>query len=344
MNQWVAVICQASVQHIQSSVLLLPHCTPDRSALRDGINVSATAENGSEIYVDAGSETQFNGEIEDIYEKSEEEEGYQAITDVCQKNLVLESKPGFEVKPAEECPPLPSRRCLPSAFQDNLSDQDPVYDDIFVSNRHSEYSDAEEVSVERSFTLIKPGRDVDIEEKHSWVQQNIPIGHKKAQPQLFVKREVQNDANGEEEMYDDVGVSEELPKAVKLPILQQKLCVGNGGGAQDRIREHEICHSNGGIPTCGHNRNPKTSNKFQYNISTSYKSVNNCEEDTVSSSTQIPTAYQKSKCDISNQTEANKGTVFKHMKSTEEEAKNLFPRTPITTQRPEIPPRPYLKQ
>jgi hypothetical protein len=344
MDQWVAVICQASVQHIQSSVLLLPHCTLDRSALRDRINVSVTAENNSEIYSDAGSETQFDGETEDIDQQSEEEKFYQDITDVCQKYLVLESNPGFEVKPAEECPPLPSRRCLPSAFQDNLSDQDPVYDDIFVSNGHSEYSDVGGVSVERSLTLIEPGRDVDVEEKHSWVQQTISIGHKKAQPQLFVKHEVQNDDNGEEEIYDDVGVTEKLPKAVKLPVLQQKLHVGNGGGVQNRIILHETCHSNGGIPTCGHHPNTKTSNQFQYNISTTYKSVNNCEEDTVSSLPQIPTAYQKSKYDISNQTEANERTVSKDMKRTQEEAKNLFPRTPIATQRPEIPPRPYLKR
>jgi hypothetical protein len=344
MDQWVAAICQASIQHIQSSVPLLPPYAPNRPVLRDGMKVPATDENDSEIYDDAGSGNTVNADTEDIYQLSEEEECYQDITDVFQKNLVLESKPDFEVKPEVERPPLPPRRCLPSAFQDNLSDQDSVYDDIFVSDRHSEYSDVEDVSVEGNLTMIEPGRDVDVEEKPSWVQQNIPIGHKMAQPQLFVKHEVQNDDNGEEDIYDDVGVTEELPKAVTLPILQQKLHVGNGGVVQNRIREHETCHSNGGILTCGYKPNPTTSNQFQYNINTMYKLINNCEEDKVSSLPQTPTAYHNSKNNLSNQTETNKRTVFKHMKTTQEEAKIFSPRTTIATQRPEIPPHLYFKQ
>lgn len=343
MHQWVAAICQASIQHIQHSVPLFPRCTLDRPVLRDEINVVAPVESDSEMYDDAGSGTQLYGESEDIYEfqESDEEEFYQDISDACQKNLVLESKPGFEVKPAEKCPPLPPRRYPTPASQDYLSDQDFVYDD--VSNQHSEYLDVAVVGLEGSHTLAESGTDVNKEERCSWVQQNIPIGQTKAHPQLFVKHEVQNDDN-DEEIYDDVGISEELPKAVKLPILQQKFCVGNGGGIQNRIRELEISSSNGCIPIGGHCSNPKTSEQIQYNISTTYKSVNNSEEDTVSSLPQTPTAYHNSKYNISNQIKTNTRQVFKHMKNIENEAKIFSPRAPFTTQRPEIPPRSYLKQ
>lgn len=344
MHQWVAAICQASIQHIQPSVLF-PHCTLDRHVIRDEMDVPTPAESDSEIYDDAGSGTQFNGEGEDIYElqQSDEEEFYQDISDACQKNLVLESKPGFEVKPVEKCPPLPPRRYLPSASQDYLSDQDSIYDDV-VSNQNSEYLDVAVAGVEGSCTLAESDIDVNIEERCSWVQQNIPIGQTKAQPQLFVKHEVQNDDNDEEEIYDDVGITEELPKAVKLPILQQKLCVGNGGGIQNRIRELQASSSSGGIPIGGHRPSPKTSKQIQYNFSTTYKSVNNSEEDTVSSLPQTPTAYQNSKYNISNQIETNTQTVLKRMKNTQDEAKIFSPRTPFTTQRPEIPPRSYLKR
>lgn len=345
MHQWVAAICQASIQHFQHSVPLFPHCTLDRPVLRDEMNIPAPAESDSEIYDDAGPGTQFYGEREDIYEleQSDEEEFYQDISDACQKNLVLESKPGFEAKPAEKCPPLPPRRCLPSASQDYLSDEDSVYDDV-VSNRHSEYPDVAVVGVEGRHTLAESGIEVNIEERCSWVQQNIPIGQTKAQPQLFVKHDVQNNDNDEEEIYDDVGITEELPKAVKLPILQQKLCVGNGSGIQNRIRELETSSSNGGIAIGGHRPNPKTLKQIQYNISTTYNSVTNSEEDTVSSLPQTPTTYPNSKYNISNQIETNTRQVFKHMKNTQDEAKIFSPRTPFTTQQPEIPPRSYLKR
>lgn len=343
MHQWVAAICQASIQHIQPAVPQFPHCTLDRSVLR---NVPAPAESDSEIYDDAGPGTQFNGESENIYELQQSEGGelYQDISDVCQKSLVLELKPGFEVKPAEKCPPLPPRRCLPSASQDYLSDQDSVYDDIVVSNQHSEYPDAAVVGVEGSHTLAKSGIDPNTEERRSWAQENIPIGQTKAQPQLFVKHEAQNDDNDEEEIYDDVGITEEFPKAVKLPILHQKLYAGNGGGVQNRIRELQASSSSGGIHIGGHHPNPKTLSEIQYNVSTTYESVNNSEEDTVSSLFQTPTAYHNSKYNISNQTETSTRTGFKHMKNTQDKAKIFSTRTPIATQRPEIPPRSYLKQ
>jgi hypothetical protein len=340
MHQWVAVICQASIQHIHCSVPLLPHCSPDRSTLRNGMNVPTSADSDSDIYDDVGSGTQFNGDSEDTYQQSEEEEFYQDIPDVYQKKLVLESTPDFEVKPSEECPPLPPRRGNLSVSQVNLSDQDSVYDDIFVSNRHSEYSDAEHTSVEGSQTLVEPSGDVDIDGRHLWVQQDTSTGNKKAQSQLLVKYEVKNDDNGEEEIYDDVGVPEKLPKAVKLPVLHQKLYVGNGGGIQNLIRELETCSSIGVIPICGHHPNPKPSNQFQYNTSTTYKSVNNHEKETASPLPQTPAAYHNSKY---NQIETNKTTVLKHMKGTQEEAKIFSHRTPIATQRPEIPPRSYLK-
>ncbi|PNF23583.1 hypothetical protein B7P43_G04943 [Cryptotermes secundus] len=331
MHQWVAAICQASIQHIRHSDPLFPHCTQYRPVLRD------------EIYDDAASETQLYGESEDIYELQEpdEEEFYQDISDGCQKNLVLESKPDFEVRPAEKGPPLPPRRCPPSASQDYLSDRDSIYDDV-VSNQHSEYLDMAVVGLEGSHTLAESGTDVNKEERCSWVQQNIPIGQTKAQPQLFVKHEVQND--DKEEIYDDVGITEELPKEVNLPILQQKLCVGNVGGIQNRIRELEASSSNGVLPIGGHRPNPKTSKQIQYNISTTYKSVNNSEEDTVSSLPQTPTACHNSKYNISNQIQTDTRTVFKHMRNTQDEAKIFSPRAPFTTERPEIPPRSYLKR
>jgi hypothetical protein len=344
MQQWVAAICQASIQHIQLAVPQFPHHTLDRSVLRDEMNVPAPTESDSEIYDDAGPGTQFNGKGEDIYElqKSEEEEFYQDISDVCQKNLVLESKPGFMVNPAEKCPPLPPRRCVPSASQDYLSDQDSIYDDI-VSNQHSEYPDVAAVGVEGNHALAEPGTDANIEGRRSWAQQNILIGQTKAHPQLFVKHEVQNDDNDEEEIYDDVGITEDFPKAVKLPTLHQKLCVGNGGGVQNRIRELQASSSSGGIHIGGHHPNPKTLNEIQYNVSTTYKSENNGEEDTVSSLSKSPTVYHNSKYNISNQIKTITRIGLKHMKNTQDEAKIFSPRTPIATQRPEIPPRSYLK-
>jgi hypothetical protein len=378
MHQWVAAICQESIQYIQTSILPLPHRTLDKSVLRSAKDVPAPADSDSETYDDVSSVIKCDGERETIYELGQtyEEEFYHDIPDAYQRNSGLESKPDVEVKSVEKCPPLPLRRPVPSAPQDDLSDQDSVYDDVGNLNQCNGYSNMADTGVGRIHTGVQPGVSAvgakelhtevqpDAEEEQTAVQPGISVGaevrqgeiqpgvsvvgakkrhteiqpsigvrHTKAQSQQSVKLEVEyDDEEEEEEIYDEIGVTEELPKATKPPVLQQRSFVGDGGGIQNLIKQLKLSLPKGNIPIGGHHPDYKMPNQIEPNTSTLYKSVKNSGEDRISQTT---TANHNPKY------KPNTSNLHNTMKTTEE---NITFSSPGTPQPPALPPRSYLKR
>jgi hypothetical protein len=158
MHQWVAAICQASIQYLQISTPPLPYRTLDKSVPRIARNVPAPIASGSDIYDDAGSEIKCDRQSEDIYDlcqSCEEEELYDDVSDVYLGKSSLDSKPNAEVKPIEKSPPLPPRRPLITVPQDNLSDHDLVYDDVCVT-QCKEYSNMADIGVEGGLKEVQP--------------------------------------------------------------------------------------------------------------------------------------------------------------------------------------------
>ncbi|XP_069684687.1 uncharacterized protein [Periplaneta americana] len=133
MDQWVAAICQASIQHIQMSSASFPiktrHPTPEQNRIED----PALPDFKGDIYDDAGSLPKLNKSSEDVnYDPMEpEEEIYQDIPDVSRGgNSGEDSKHKSENKQMDKTPTLPPRRPLPSIPHEDLSDGESVYDDI----------------------------------------------------------------------------------------------------------------------------------------------------------------------------------------------------------------------
>jgi hypothetical protein len=330
MHQWVAAICQVSIQYIQASISPpphhsippLPHRTLDRSVLRSAKDVPAPAGSDSETYDDVSSVINSEGDREAIYVLGQpyEEEFYEDISDVCQRSSRLESKPD-EVKSVEKCHPLPPQQCSPTASQDDLSDQDSAYDDAGDLNQCNGYYNMADTGV--------GGRDTE-------VQPSTCVQYTKAQLQQSVKLEVQYDdgekEEEEEEMYDEIGVAEELPNATKPPVLQQSRFLGNRSRIQSLIKQLETSLPKGNIPICGYHPDSKISNQIQPNTSILYKSVKNSGQDRISQTT---TANHNTK------SKPNTSNLHKAMKNREE---NITLFSPSTPEPPELPPRSYIKQ
>jgi hypothetical protein len=368
MNQWVAAICQASVQYIQVSHSPLPDVTTDRSVSTEVQDVSVPLYNEDEMYDDVGSVTNFN---ENARLRLSDEEYYDDVLIVHEGNERLESKPDCEVAPGEKCPPLPPRQLRPAVSQDGLSDQESVYDDIGVSKHHSQYSNVVGVDgVGRKRTQIRtsailkwrhkrvqpgtgtekghktPQPSTDKEEAHTKVQPGTDSVHITAQPQHSAKHKIQynaeeNNDEGKEEIYDDILIvlGDESPKAKKSPVLQKKYSITSRSGIKNRARELEKC-----LFKDGNQPKHKTSNQKKLDISTLHKPMKNNGKDTQFSLPQIPTASQNSKSDIFYQPLQPTSTLHKPNKTTEKITTVTSYNIPLSSQPPELPPRSYLKR
>lgn len=366
MNQWVAAICQASVQYIQVSHSPLPDVTTDKSVSTEVRDISAPVYDEHEIYDDAGSVPNFN---ENAELRLSDEQYYDGVSIIHEGNGRLESKPDCEVAPGETCPPLPPRRLPPAVPQGGLSDQESVYDDIGVSKQHSQYSNIVGVDgvgrkpleirtstilnwklkrvqpgtgTEEGHTTLQPSTDK--EGAHTKVQPGTDSVHTTAQPQQSAKHNMQynaeeNNDEGEEEIYDDIILGDESPKAKRSPVLQKKYSITKGGGIKNRAKELEKFLFKDGFQA-----KHKTSNEKKLDMSTLHKPMKNNEKDALFSLPQMPTESQNSKSDIFDQPLQPSSNLHKPNKTAEKITTVTSSNTPLSSQAPKLPPRSYLKR
>jgi hypothetical protein len=358
MNQWVAAICQASVQYIHVSQFPMPEVTTDKS-----VSTEVPLYSDDEIYDDVGSVMNFN---ENAGLQPSDEQYYDDVSIVHEGNERLESKPDCEVAPGEKCPPLPPRQCCPAVPQDDLSDQKSVYDDIGVSKHHSQYSNVVDVdgigrkcTEIRTSTILKwghkrvqpgtgtekgctaPQPSTDKEGACTKVQPSTDSVHTTAPPQHSAKHKMQDNAEenndeGKEEIYDDIVLGDESPKAKKSPVLQKKYSTTSRDGIKNRAKELEKC-----LFKDGNQPKHKTSNQKKLDMSTLHKPMKNNGKDTQLSLPQTPTTTQNSKSDIFDQPLQPTSTLHKPI---EDISTVTSYNIPLSSQPPELPPRSYLKR
>jgi hypothetical protein len=366
MNQWVAAICQASVQYIQVSNSPMPDVTTDKSVSTEEQNISVPVYNEGEIYDDAGSVMNIN---KNAYLRLSVEQYYDDVSIVHEGNGRLEAKPDCEAAPGEKCPTIPPRRLPPAVPQDGLSDQVSVYDDIGVSKQHSQNSNVigvdgvgrKRTEIRTSTILnwrhkrVQPGTgteegdktlqpSTDKEGAHTKVQPGTYSLHTTAQPQQSAQHKMQynaeeNNDEGEEEVYDDIVLGDESPKAKMLPILQKKYSITKGGGIKNRAKELEKF-----LFKDGYQPKHKTSNQKKPDMSTLHKPMNNNGKDTLFSLPQMPSYSQNSKSDIFDQPLQPTSYIYKCNKTAEKITTVTSSDTPLSSQEPELPPRSYLKR
>jgi len=366
MNQWVAAICQASVQYIQVSHSPLPDVTTDKSVSTEVQDVSVPPYSEDEMYDDVGSVTNFN---ENVGLQLSDEQFYDDVSIVHEGTGRLESKPDCVVAPGEKCPPLPPRQLRPAVPQGGLSDQESAYDDIGVSKPHSQYSNVVSVDeVGRKLTDIRTSKILNWRLKrvqpatgteeghtapqpstvkegaHTKVQPGTDSVHTTAPPQHSAKHKMQynaeeNNDEGKEEIYDDIVLGDKSPKAKKSPVLQKKCAITSKVGIKNRAKELEKC-----LFKDGYQPKHKTSNQKNLDMSTLHKPMKNNGKDTQFSLPQMPTASQNSKSDIFYQPLQPTSTLHKPNKTTEKITTVTSYNIPLSSQTPELPPRSYLKR
>ena len=366
MNQWVAAICQASVQYIPISHSPLPGVIMDKSVSSRVQDVSAPVYNEGEIYDDAGSVNNFNEKAE---LQLSDEQHYDDVSTVPQGNGRLESKPDCGIASDEKCPPIPPRRLPPAVPQDGLSDEESVFDDTGASKKHSQYSNMVDVDAvgrkrteirtstilnwrhkivqprtgtKEGHTTLQPSTDK--EGAHTKVQAGTNSVHTTAQPQQSAKHKMQynaeeNNDEGEEEFYDDIVLGDESPKAKKSPVLQKKYSITNGDNIKNRAKKLEKF-----LFKDGYKPKHKTSNQTELDTSTLHKPMQNNSKDTLFSLPKIPTASQNSKSDIFDQPIQPTSNLHKPNKTAEKITTVASSNTPLSSQPPELPPRSYLKR
>jgi hypothetical protein len=366
MNQWVTAICLASVQYIQVSHSPLQDVTTNKSVSTEVQDVSVPVYNKDEIYDDAGSVTNFNenGEL-----RLSDEQYYDDVSIAQEGNGRLESKPDCEVAPGEKCPSLPPRRLSPAVPQDGLSDQESVYDDIDVSKQSSQYLNLVGVDrvgrkrteirtstilnwrhkrvqpgtgTEEGHTTFQPSTDK--EGTHTKVQPGTDSVHTMAQPQHSAKHKMrynaeENNDGGEEEIYDDIVLGDESPKAKKSPVLQKKYSITNGGDVKNRAKELEKS-----LFKSGYQPKHKTSNQKKLDMSTLHTPTKNNGKDTLFSLPQMQTSSQNSKSYFFDQPLQPTSNLHKPNKTAEKITTVTSSNTPLSSQPPELPPRSYLKR
>jgi len=411
MNQWVAAICQASVQYIPISHSPLPGVIMDKSVSSRVQDVSAPVYNEGEIYDDAGSVNNFNEKAE---LQLSDEQHYDDVSTVPQGNGRLESKPDCGIASDEKCPPIPPRRLPPAVPQDGLSDEESVFDDTGASKKHSQYSNMVDVDAvgrkrteirtstilnwrhkivqprtgtKEGHTTLQPSTDK--EGAHTKVQAGTNSVHTTAQPQQSAKHKMQynaeeNNDEGEEEIYDDIVLGDESPKAKKSPTtaqpqqsakhkMQYNAEENNDEGEEEfyddivlgdespkakksPVLQKKYSITNGDniknrakklekfLFKDGYKPKHKTSNQTELDTSTLHKPMQNNSKDTLFSLPKIPTASQNSKSDIFDQPIQPTSNLHKPNKTAEKITTVASSNTPLSSQPPELPPRSYLKR
>lgn len=235
MNQWVKAIGLASTHPTPT----IPLRMPDKTA-RCKRQLPSLPDSDSETYDDVDSTIKSNNDRQQNYEpfQSDEEEIYHDISDVCLGRLTMESVSASAVQGTEEEPPVPPRRPVPPVPDDSLLDQEEVYDDVGAASPVNVYCNM----VGASGGELPPKEP----EKCQTVNKEGEI----------LEEEL-------EEIYDDIGVTEQAPEAMTLSSFHREVCSGSGGRIQYIIKKMEASIGSGSKPTVGYHPKPAPSQQME---------------------------------------------------------------------------------
>jgi hypothetical protein len=254
MTQWVIAIGLASTQPTQTVPLRVPDKTmPGKRQL------PSLPDSDSEVYDDVGSTIKSSSDGQQDYEpvQSDEEEIYHDISDVYLRGLAVESVSETAVKGTGEEPPIPPRRPVPPQPDNNLLDQEEMYDDVGAFSPVTVYCNM----------VGAGGGELPPQEPEKCETVN-----KEAEKQ-GEEKEKQEEV---EEIYDDIGVTEQAPEAMALSSIYREICGvteqapeamtlssfhrevsgGSGGRIQYIIKKMEASLGSGNKPAVGYHPKP----------------------------------------------------------------------------------------
>lgn len=219
MSQWVVAIGLASTQ----STPTVPVRVPDKTVVGKR-QLPSLPDSDSETYDDVGSTIKSDDDGQQNYEPLQsDDEIYHDISDVYQRELEVVSSSESEVKHREEEPPVPPRRPVPPVPQEDPVDQEVMYDDVGVVSSGSMYCN-----------MVGDGA--------GQLQSEEP---EKSQA---MNKEGEEDG---EDIYDDIGITEQTPEAIKSSAVRWEGPGGNGGRIQHIIKKMEASLGSGNKSAVG---------------------------------------------------------------------------------------------
>jgi len=235
MSQWVTAIGIASTQPTPT----IPLRMPDKTA-RGKRQLPSLPDSDSETYDDVDSTIKSNSDRLQNYEpvESDEEEIYHDISDVCLGGLAVEMVSATAVQGTEEEPPVPPRRPVPPVPDESLLDQEEMYDDVGAASPVNVYCNM----VGASGGELPP---------------------KEPEKCQTVSKEGEKQEEELEEIYDDIGVTEQAPEAMTLSSFHREVSSGSGGRIQYIIKKMEASLGNGNKPTVGYHPKPAPSQQME---------------------------------------------------------------------------------
>lgn len=228
MNQWVSAIGLASIQPTPT----IPLRMPDKP-VRGKRQLPSLPDSDSETYDDVDSTIKSKNDRQQNYEpiQSDEEEIYHDIPDVYLKGLAVELVSATGVQGTEEEPPVPPRRPVPPVPVDGLLDQEEMYDDVGVASPISLYCN-----------MVGAGGGELLSNEHEKCR--------------TLNKEGEKEEEELEEIYDDIGVTEQTPEAMTLSSFHREVSGGSGGRIQFIIKKMEASLSSGSKTAVGYHPKP----------------------------------------------------------------------------------------
>jgi hypothetical protein len=209
MSQWVVAIGLASNQPTPT----VPIRVPGKTAVGKR-QLPSLPDSDSETYDDVGSTIKSDDEQQN-YEPlhSDEDEIYHDISDEYQRRLRTESSSESEVKHREEEPPVPPRQLVPPVPEENSLNQEEMYDDVGIVSSVSTY-----------YNMVDDGTG--------------QLHLKEPDKSQTVNKE-QEEVESGEDIYDDIGVTEQAPEVIKLSATHREVAGVSGGRIQHIIKKIE---------------------------------------------------------------------------------------------------------
>ena len=237
MNQWVTAIGLASNQPTPT----IPLRMPDKTA-HSKRQLPSLPDSDSETYDDVDSTIKSNNYRQQNYGpvQSDEEEIYHDISDVCLGGLGVESVSVTAVQGTEEEPPVPPRWPVPPIPDDSLLDQEEMYDDVGAASPVNVYCNM----------LGAGGGELPPKEPEKCQTVNKEGEKQEKEEEL-------------EEIYDDIGVTEQAPEAMTLSSFHREVSSGSGGRIQYIIKKMEASLGSGSKPTVGYHLKPAPAQQME---------------------------------------------------------------------------------
>lgn len=239
MNQWVSAIGLASSQPTPPVPLRMPDKT-----VHGKRQLPSIPDSDSETYDDVDSTIKSNNDRQQNYEpvQSDEEEIYHDISDVCVGGSAVELVSATAGQCTEEEPPVPPRRPVPPIPDDSLLDQEEMYDDVGVASAVNVYCNM----VGAGGGELPPKEP----EKCQTVNKECEKQEEEEEEEL-------------EEIYDDIGVTEQAPEAMTLSSFHREVSSGSGGRIQFIIKKMEASLGSGSKPTVGYHPKPAPAQQME---------------------------------------------------------------------------------